>query len=449
MRKRLWRGCGPWPRRRDASSIARWQSGPAGSVGRSSACRKAGLAIGRSALEQLCTEGAKAPARVVCSCGGTAGYKDRRSAVVQTTVGRVILRRAYYRCGKCRRGFAPLDEALGLCAGSVSRDLAEVLALFGAVHAFREAVQAIGTTLFVQVSPAVCRRVTEELGDALARAERAAEDAVFALRGEGDGPPPADAPQDLYVTMDGVLANQTEDGWTEVKLARVYTTRRVRDRKRPDIWHVRAADSTYVADIAVPAVFGRAVYTEAHRRGVIWAKRVVVLGDGAHWIWLQAAEHFPDAILILDWYHASGYVWNVAKAVYGEGTDLCHRWANARLTALWDGKVAEVIADCQAHADDGPAIATVVHETVTYFTNNAARMDYPTYRAMGLQIGSGSIESACKHVVAARLKQAGMRWSPAGARAMVKVRTWLRGNRWDEAKAHQPQPYRRRKELAA
>jgi len=118
------------------------------------------------------------------------------------------------------------------------------------------------------------------------------------------------------------------------------------------------------------------------------AKEVVAIGDGAHWIWNLVEEHFPGAIQIVDWYHASEYVWKVAHAIYGEGSDLAKKWANERLDELWDGKVDEVLRHCQEHASAGEA----VQQAITYFTNNKSRMRYPEYRARGLQIGSGTVE---------------------------------------------------------
>ena len=83
-----------------------------------------------------------------------------------------------------------------------------------------------------------------------------------------------------------------------------------------------------------------------------------------------------------------------------------------------------------------------VREAITYYLNNQERMRYPEYRARGIQIGSGAIESGCHHVIGARLKQAGMIWQVEGARAVATVRTWLKSGRWDEAMALRP-PRRR------
>jgi len=96
--------------------------------------------------------------------------------------------------------------------------------------------------------------------------------------------------------------------------------------------------------------FGRALWLEGYRRGVTQAKEVVAIGDGTHWIWALVEEHFPRAIQIVDWYHASEYIWRVAHAVHGEGSGLAKQWAKNRLDELWDGKVDAVLLRFQEHA---------------------------------------------------------------------------------------------------
>lgn len=98
---------------------------------------------------------------------------------------------------------------------------------------------------------------------------------------------------------------------------------------------------------------------------------------------------------------------------------------------LWEGKVAEVLVELEQSCARGEA----VEAALSYYTEHQTRLDYATYRARGLQIGSGSVESACKQLVTARLKQAGMIWDAAGAEAVAAVRAWLKSERWQEAMA--------------
>jgi hypothetical protein len=156
---------------------------------------------------------------------------------------------------------------------------------------------------------------------------------------------------------------------------------------------------------------------------------VVVIGDGAHWIWNIAERHFPRATQIVDWYHASTYLWNAASAIWGEASLARGAWAKAQLDLLWEGKVDEVLGELERWCERGEA----VEAALSYYTEHQTRMDYASYRARGLQIGSGSAESACKQLVSARLKQAGMIWNADGAEAVAVVRAWLKSERWDEA----------------
>ncbi|HEX5505335.1 MAG TPA: ISKra4 family transposase [Thermomicrobiales bacterium] len=370
-----------------------------------------------------------------CPCGGTARYIRHRPAQVLTVLGAVSITRAYYHCARCRGGHAPLDQRLGYRAGSTSAGLEEILALLGATAgSFEEAVGLLDKLTLVRVCPNLARDATERLGQALQGAE---QQAVAAAWERGVLPPAGAAPPRLYLSMDGVLV-QTSDGWREYKLGAVYTTVTRPSRRHPGQDEIHAREFSFVGDVADAATFGQLLWCEAARRGVLDAGEVVVVADGAHWIWDLVAEHFPAATQIVDWYHASQYVWAVAHAVYGEGTPRARRWAKRRLADLWAGRVEQVLKACAAHRQRGQA----VEEALTYYTNHRHRMRYAEYRARGLQVGSGSIESGCKQVIAARLKQAGMRWSLDGARTVAAVRTWVKSGRWHEAMALRP-PRRR------
>ena len=401
--------------------------------------------LGNALLAGVCQLAALAsPARrVACPCGREARYQRWRPAQVLTVLGPLTIHRPYYYCARCRRGCAPLDQQLELCAGSTSAGLDELLALLGATEdSFEAAAAVLDKLTLVRVCPNLARTASERLGRVL----HAAEQEVVAAAWAGQALPPAATPPParLYVSMDGVLVH-TYDGWKEYKLGALYTTITHVPHHRPDQPVLRAQDASFVGDFADPQTFGRALWCEAARRGVLGAGEVVVLGDGAHWIWHLAAEHFPEALQIVDWYHATQYLWQVANAVYGEGTDLAKQWAKARRDELWDGRVADVLAAFRAQAHVGKP----VQEAITYYTNNRERMRYPEYRARGIQIGSGVVESGCNHVIGARLKQAGMIWQVDGARAVATVRTWLKSGRWNEAMALRPPRHRAYQHQAA
>lgn len=151
----------------------------------------------------------------------------------------------------------------------------------------------------VHVSPNGARDATETLGAVLladqAQQPSAAE-AEQARAAAAPSPPPR-----LYITMDGVLAHLHERGWSEIKVGCCYQTRARPERTRPERLEIRAHSLSYVTALADAETFGWRLWQAAARRGVREAAEVVVVGDGAHWIWNLADTHFPGATQIVDW----------------------------------------------------------------------------------------------------------------------------------------------------
>lgn len=389
-----------------------------------------------AALLPLATPARPAP-DVACACGQTARYLRMRPATVTTVLGRVTVERAVYACAACGAHQAPLDQQLQMVAGGLSLGLQEVLALLGATQdSFAQATAVLERLCLVQVCPNSARAATEDLGAMLATQTQA----QVAHAQQTQTPPPAAvrAPPCVYVSMDGVLAHTHARGWKEIKTGCVYTTRSRVPRQRPDTVVLQAEAQSYVAALTDADTFGWQLWAEACRRGVTAQTEVVVIGDGAHWIWNLADAHFPQATQIVDWYHASQYVWRAAATIFGETSARRIPWARQQLDRLWDGGVGDVCATLEPYRTKGEGVT----DALSYFTTHQARMDYPSYRARGLQIGSGTVESACKQLVSARLKRAGMIWDPAGAEAVAVVRAWLKSDRWDEAMRLRPPPQR-------
>ena len=365
--------------------------------------------LGQALLSGLCRlKVPEYPAdTVACSCGATAKYVRWRTVHTETLLGRVELERPYYLCPSCHHGLAPLDQQLGFCAGGRSVGLDEVLALVGAQVSFEEAVELIRRLTLVDVCANSCWAATEGLGRAIVAEEKQALRAAWEAEEPSLPPLPEHVPERLYVSMDGTTVHIAEEGWREMKLAAFYTTKTAVSKKRPEQVQIRAQELSFYVDFADPQTFGQAVWLEGYRRGVTQAKEVVALGDGAAWIWRLVEQHFPQALQIVDWYHASEHLWGVAQALFGEGSDLAKQWAQARLDELWKGQMDQVLLHLNQQAMPATWHSEVARQALTYYTHNRERMRYPEYRAKGLQIGSGSIESGCKHIVGARLKQAG------------------------------------------
>ncbi len=388
--------------------------------------------LGASLVAGLCSLAAQphpSPS-LSCACGHQALYQRERKAQLTTLLGPITFWRSYYLCPACGLGQHPLDAQLQICAGSRSQALDELLALLGATQdSFVQAAQVLERLTLVQLSANSVRDATEQLGAVLL------EDHPQPLAQQGAGlmarPSATQRPKRLYISMDGVLAHLHQRGWSEIKVGCCYQTDTRVNHKRAGGLDIRAHSASYVSALCEAREFGWRLWQEAVRRGVLEAEEVVVLGDGAHWIWNIAEQHFPRATQIVDWYHASQYLWSAASAIWGEASAQRGEWAHAQLELLWQGKVAEVLLDLEQWRERGEA----VEAALSYYTEHQTRMDYASYRARGLQIGSGSAESACKQVVSARLKGAGMIWEAAGAEAVAMVRAWLKSERWEEAMA--------------
>jgi len=237
-----------------------------------------------------------------CACGQTATYRRHRPAQVTTVLGPIAIARAYYYCAQCRHGHAPLDQQLGYCAGSTSAGRDAVLALLGATaDSFAEAVTLLDTLTLVRVCPHLARAATERLGQDRQAAEQQTATAAW---GDGTLPTAIAAPARLYLSLDGVLVH-TAGGWREDKLGTVSTTVARPVATRPGAVELHAQELSFVGAVADAATFGQLLWCAAARRGALTAAEVVIVADGAHWIWNLAAEHFPAATQLVDWYHAS------------------------------------------------------------------------------------------------------------------------------------------------
>ena len=382
------------------------------------------LAIGAQVLAaSIAARGTgKAGARDVCACGGQATCEGYRTKAVQTVVGWIEVRRAYYHCQTCHHGHAPLDQSLGLGRDSHSPRVRRLASQFGALLPFTQAAATLSAATRIQLSPSTLRVVSEAVGT---RREVALQHQV--AHAWQDGVPEHTGPTSarLYVAMDGVRIMSTTGDGKEAKVGVVVPEGSGLDGA------VDRADASYVASFETAAAFGPRLALEAHRRGIDAAGEVIVLGDGAEWIWNLADEHFPQATQILDWYHASERIWELGRALYGETSPRGTAWVAQQLTLLAAGDVQRLVRNWRRRSCTG-SVALVRDAQVTYFTNQAERMAYDEYRARGLDIGSGMVESACKDVIGTREKGPGMRWSVDGAQAIANVRVLVLNNQWDD-----------------
>ena len=369
------------------------------------------------------------PARILCRCGGQAEYVRERAGTVISWLGQVEVKRGYYLCSRCHHGTYPLDEQLGFRAGGLSKSLQEGAAMLGVHLPFEEGSEVFERLTQVALSDNAIRMATEQIGRERAKMDTQQVDAAWDAEEVALPSDPPDPPQRLYGSVDGTSV-RTEDGWRKPKLGCWYTTESPPPQERPEDWQPQAEEIYYYADLASAEEFGRLSYVTGRQQGAAQASELVFVADGAPWIWELVAMHFPNAVEILDWYHAAEYVWDVAHTFYGQESPQAEAWTNECLDHLWHGEFEAVLDAFRAHRDDAEH-ADKARKALNYFTAHRHRMRYPDFRAQGYHIGSGTIESGCKRVIGARLKQAGMTWTEAGARQVIKARAMYLSHEWD------------------
>ena len=386
-------------------------------------------------------------------CGERLGQRAR-ARHLQGVVGDYRLERTYYWCGACGHSAVPLDAELGLGPGVLSPGLARVVARAAIEAPFAQAVDTVHEALGVAVDVEVARRTTEGLG-AVAEAQVQAAIARAQQGREVWAPPEravAEETATLAVGVDGVRVQHSAD-WHEMKVLTVAPL-------GPDLHadpqsgrtHLAWGTASYGAGTEGAEEFWWRVHVEAVRRGLGTeaVRTVVVLGDGAEWIWQRAHAFLgapgTDLVEIVDIYHAYGYLWGVGNAVFGAGSAAASAWVEPLKDRLYTHGPAPILAALAALSPLPAEAAEAHHDAVSYFTTNAARMDYPRFVARQLPIGSGAVESTCKCLVEARAKQAGMRWSGVGVQCIASLRAVQRSGRW--ATFWQGQPQRQRAALA-
>ncbi len=374
-----------------------------------------------------------------CACGQPARYAGRHDKTFESVLGPLTLSRAYYHCAACETGLCPRDHALGLQDGSLSPGVLRMVGRVGAMVSFEEGHELLSELAGVDVPTTHVERAAEALGREVAADEKHVVE-----------PPAADeavAPT-LYLGMDGtgvpMRASELEgregkqpDGSAktrEVKLVTVWSAEG-RDeegtpvRDKGSISYSAAIERAAQKDTSeVPSEFAARAAREATRRGFARAPRRAVLGDGAKWIWNLATEHFPDAIHIVDRFHAKQHLSDVAKSIYGAGSDLGKQWARERHDELDAGDIEAILCALRMHSPKDEE----ARKCVDYVDGNRERMRYAEFRAAGLCTSTGVVEAGCKVAIGTRCKRAGMHWTVAGADAIIALRCCKLSGRFED-----------------
>jgi hypothetical protein len=391
-------------------------------------------------------ESARADSPVCVSCGHGMVCQDIRSVSWWARFGRLRARVPRYRCPDCHLECRPLLDQLGVEPGRISGSLARLLALLAAVAPYPLAARLAALLLGVAISPMGIWRVAQRLGQAAANYSDGLSQ--YHADSRSEGAPCQGAPATVLLSVDGCalgmqvrtrrrrrsggaklppLPAVVEGHFREVKTGVLLLPEERVETSPGRRSVVRRFLVSCLGD--ADAIF-HGLYAQLRELGWLGANTmVVIVGDGAEWIW-NRATWFIHRCEILDFWHALEHAWTFARLRYGEGSQQADVWVHQIACDLKDGKVQEVIARLKRLRPKSPQLRESLDALIRYYSENANRMRYDEYLRLGYGIGSGAVESAHKQVVHARLRQAGMRWSEAGARRLLALRLLLLNDDW-------------------
>lgn len=311
--------------------------------------------------------------------------------------------------------------------GCLTPRLQEQLTRLGAWMPFGKAAEMFADFTRVAVNEDYAQQHTEDAGAAYVALQTAAVERL-----ERETPLAPVGPDKLYLSADGAFVPLVGGEWAEVKTLVIGEVTEPIPEKGE--WVVQTRNLSYFSRLAEVETFTRLALVETHRRGVENAGQVGAVLDGAEWLQGFVTWHRPDAVRILDFPHAGGYVGKIGQATWGADTPELAAWLKTELHALKHQGPDEVLVELQEMVVEHPgAEALELPKAVAYLEKRRAQMQYPTFQAQGWPIGSGATESGNKLVVEARLKGAGMHWARAHVDPMLALRNVVCNDRWEEA----------------
>lgn len=437
-------------------------------------CMEEELALAsREPLRQLAERAAQAKANATpCQCRKCQQLLRRQkflARTIESRFGPLRLFRKYGWCPECERWQFPADHALGLERHApASPYLQEMAALLVSKMPPEQAVP-VAQRMGLQLSRCTLDREAHRQG-LRAQSLRAAHlsqldtwEGLPTLAAGSEGPP--SQPFTLVIEIDAWNIRE-RDQWGETEALRE------KDEK-PSRWHWVYVGTVFRLDHRAQSAGKRAIisqrayavtrggvealigqiYYEARLRGLGQASEVLVIADGALWIWNAVADRFPDARQRLDLYHGEEHLWSVAHELYGKNTPEARQWVAPLLEQLRQDEspaLIQSLKELQPHLKK--CLQEKVQKQIDYFANNAHRLEYreilrarkavkeggataAQIRKANEPLGSGAIESTCRQYQC-RFKRTGQFWSTAGDEALMCLETCWRNGRWHELFPH-------------
>jgi len=376
------------------------------------------------------------------------GHKlSRRTAdharTFHTRFGPVTVKRLRGWCRRCKQWCYPADQSMGLSdTGGASPSVQEMAALTVSKMPVKEASAVIERLTGVKLPPATLDREARRQGQRADRKRKRLDEQMRTGQGLQQMLPAPSQPFTLIIELDAWNIRERDD-WGQSAQKRAAG-------REPQRWHWAYGGTCFRLDQRVDNLSGRArilsrgtvmtrggvddlreqLFAEAQRHGLAQADKVLVIADGALWIWNLADDRFGQAQQRLDYYHASQHLWAVAHALHPQDEAAARAWIKPLLKKLKAGRTASLLNDLQALAKRlRSKKRQAVESELNYLESHRQRMDYAAARRAGEPQGSGAMESTCRQYQC-RFKRPGQFWSCAGDEGLMCLETFWRNNRW-------------------
>ncbi len=412
----------------------------------------------RKVLERLSQDVASRAAFNCPKCGRSLNVVDyHRKRTVVSSFGKMRYTRSYGCCTSCQKHCAPADIALGLHERApASPRVQEICALTVLRAPAGQGEDDVRRMTGIKVGSSTLHREARRQGDRALKLREGDEQLTQTQKGIAKlaaKAPTLPKHTTMLIEIDAwnirerdnwgktqalLKAGEKTERWHWVYTGTVF---RLDQRTTTESGRPVIADRGYIATRKGIDSFRQQLYAETLQRGLLDAETVLILADGAIWIWNLATDRFKDAKQRVDLYHVQEHLWSLAHELYGRGTPEAQAWVRPYL--LWlkrrkDG-VLDVINSLEALQKNIKEFSKkqrdAVGKEVDYFTTHKDRMDYKTGKALGQPVGSGAIESTCSQYQR-RFKLTGQFWTLAGDEAFLTMATLHRNGRWNQLFPH-------------
>jgi len=287
--------------------------------------------------------------------------------------------------------------------------------LLGQIGVYREASELAKRLLGLSISDQQIRRVCTTYGNILDDAIKSNIETIIPKLEESHNEDPT------YLMMDGSMLFTREGGWKELKLARVFNGSKVIDIQRDRSEIVNTIYCSHLGSVNE--------FFPKLERHITSYNNLVVVGDGASWIWRWCEDNYPGCVQILDFYHAKEKLVILSNAHF-RNHEKKKVWLEKQLELLRADGVYDVMRNVRRLPCTNDLSKEAKSKLLNYYEEHEDRMLYKSFRDKNYMIGSGPIEAAHRSVIQQRMKLSGQKWSINGANAIATLRCYSHSNAW-------------------